>query len=60
MEAELLDSMTGEVLAQVTDKIKGSEKRGKAPAEWQHVEGAFIEWSESLLDYMDRQNERKD
>ncbi|MEE8104616.1 MAG: DUF3313 domain-containing protein [Planctomycetota bacterium] len=60
MEAELLDSMTGEILGQVVDKIKGSEKGGKAPSEWQHVEGAFVEWSESLLDYMDRQNERKD
>lgn len=60
MEAELLDSMTGGILAQVTDKIKGSEKGGKAPPEWQHVEGAFVEWSERLLDFMDRQNERED
>jgi len=53
MEAELLDSRSGERLVAVVDMIRGSHEGHKAPKEWRHVEGAFIEWSGRLLDYMD-------
>jgi hypothetical protein len=57
MEGELLDSVSGEQLAAFTEKITGSAAgKGKAPAEWRHVEGAFQEWANGLLDYMDRKH----
>jgi hypothetical protein len=57
MEGELLDSVSGEQLAAFTEKISGSAAgKGKAPREWRHVEGAFQEWANALLDYMDRKH----
>lgn len=57
MEGEFLDSVSGEQLAAFTERITGSAAgKGKAPAEWRHVEGAFQEWANALLDYMDRKH----
>lgn len=57
MEGEFLDSVSGEQLAAFTEKISGSAAgKGKAPSEWRHVEGAFQEWANALLDYMDRKH----
>ena len=57
MEAEFLDSASGEQLAAFTEKISASAAgKGKAPSEWRHVEGAFQEWANALLDYMDRKH----
>jgi hypothetical protein len=57
MEGEFLDAVSGEQLAAFTEKISGSAAgKGKAPAEWRHVEGAFQEWANALLDYMDRKH----
>ena len=57
MEGEFLDAVSGEQLAAFTEKISGSAAgKGKAPPEWRHVEGAFQEWANALLDYMDRKH----
>ncbi|MHC4136746.1 MAG: DUF3313 domain-containing protein [Planctomycetota bacterium] len=57
MEGEFLDSVSGAHLAAFTEKISGSAAgKGKAPPEWRHVEGAFQEWANALLDYMDRKH----
>lgn len=54
MEGKLIDSTTDEVLAVFEDRITGSAAgSGKVPREWRHVEGAFIEWANRLLDYID-------
>ncbi|MHC4932741.1 MAG: DUF3313 domain-containing protein [Planctomycetota bacterium] len=53
MEAEMIDSATGELVAAAMSRIKGSEEGYKAPERWRHVEGAFREWAQRLLDYLD-------
>jgi hypothetical protein len=52
MEGEFLDSESGERLAAVVDHIEGSAAYRDAPREWRHVEGAFIEWSNLILDWL--------
>jgi hypothetical protein len=56
MEAEMLDAASGERLAAVIDRIRGSEAGYRAPERWRHVEGAFREWSRRILDYIDRKH----
>ena len=56
MEAEIIDAMTGEQLAAVVDRLEGSAAFRDAPSEWRAVEGAFIEWANGLLDYLDSYN----
>ena len=56
MEAEIIDAMTGEQLAAVVDRIEGSAAFRDAPKKWRAVEGAFIEWANGLLDYLDSYN----
>ncbi|MHC4548248.1 MAG: DUF3313 domain-containing protein [Planctomycetota bacterium] len=57
IEGELLDSVSGDQLAAFTEQIAGSAAgNGQVPREWRHVEGAFQEWANALLDYMDRKH----
>lgn len=53
MEAEILDSLTGERQAAAIDRIEGSQAGADVPREWVHVKGAFVEWSNRLLDFLD-------
>ena len=53
LEGELLDSQTGESLGKFISTISGSKKGWRAKDKWLAVEGAFIEWAERLLDFMD-------
>ena len=55
MECELIDSVTGQRLAAAVDRKEGSTKGTEAPEEWRQVEGAFREWAQGLLDFMDRE-----
>lgn len=58
MEAEMTDSVTGEQLAAAVDRMAGSSAgTGDVPEEWRHVEGAFIEWANRILDYIDSRYE---
>ncbi len=58
MEGELLDSLTGEQLAAVVDRIEGSAQGAEnVPELWRPVEGAFREWAQRLLDFMDSYHE---
>lgn len=58
MEAEIVDSVTGERMAAAIDRIAGSQAGRDVPREWTHVEGAFAEWANRLLDYLDIYTER--
>jgi uncharacterized lipoprotein YmbA len=53
IEGELLDAQSGERLLAIVDTIEGSKKGREAQEKWRAVEGAFHEWAERLLDYMD-------
>jgi hypothetical protein len=53
LEGELLDAKSGERLAAFISTIKGSKDGWRAQKKWLAVEGAFIQWSKALLDYMD-------
>jgi len=54
LEVELMDSVTKECLAEAIDRSEGSlAGTGDVPEKWRHVEGAFIEWSQRLLDFLD-------
>ena len=53
LEGELIDSISGESLAKFVSQVSGSSKGYRAEKQWRAVEGAFIEWAERLLDYMD-------
>jgi len=53
LEAELLDARTGEKLAAFISTIDGSKGGWRAQRKWLAVEGAFIEWSNALLEFMD-------
>lgn len=53
LEAELLDARTGEKLAAFISTIDGSKGGWRAQKKWLAVEGAFIEWSKGLLEFMD-------
>ena len=54
IEVIVRDSVTGEELGLAIDREKGSlAGTTDVPREWRHVEGAFIEWANALLDYVD-------
>lgn len=58
MEAEIVDSETGERLAAAIDRIQGSSAGRDVPREWLAVDGAMTEWANRLLDYLDYYNEK--
>ena len=58
LEGELVDSRTGERLLAFVDRIEGSARGTEAEAEWRPVEGAFREWADALLDFLDHWEER--
>lgn len=53
MEAEIVDAASGARLTAVIDRIEGSGAGRDVPREWSHVDGAFVEWANRLLDYLD-------
>jgi len=53
MEGELLDASSGRKLAAFVDRIEGSAAGQNESRKWRQVEGAFVEWSNRLLDYVD-------
>ena len=54
IEVSIVDSQSGREVAAAVDLVTESlAGTGKYKREWRHVEGAFIEWSNSLLDYID-------
>jgi hypothetical protein len=55
IEFDISDSIGGETLAAGVMRIRGSlAGTGEVKEEWRHVDGAFLEWANGLLDYMDR------
>lgn len=55
IEVDIADSVSGDSLTAGVLRIRGSlAGAGQAKREWRHVEGAFNEWANGLLDYMDR------
>jgi hypothetical protein len=58
MEVEIADAATGDRLAAAIDRIEGSQAGRDVPREWKHVEGAFVEWANRLLDYLDYHHDR--
>ncbi len=46
-------SRTNEVLCAAVSRIEGSARGIEAKNEWKAVEGAFYEWSDRLLEFMD-------
>ena len=57
IEGEFLDSVSAERLAAIVDRIEESTSGKEAPEEWRAVEGAFREWAQRLVDYMDSHHE---
>jgi len=57
LEVDFRDSLTNEVLCAAVSRILGSERGKEASEQWQAVEGAFHEWAERLLDFMDSHHE---
>jgi len=53
LEVDLRDAQTGDVLCAAVSRIEGSMRAEGADEEWKAVEGAFHEWAERLLDFMD-------
>jgi hypothetical protein len=55
LEGEIRDAMTGEVILQFVSRITGSTRSELASVreEWKPVEGAFREWADRLLDFLD-------
>ena len=53
LEGELLDAQSGEKLAAFISTVQGSKDGWRAEKKWLAVEGAFIAWSKTLLEYMD-------
>lgn len=58
MEAEIVDSESGVRMAAAIDRISGSSAGRDVPREWLAVDGAFQEWANRLLDYLDYYNEK--
>ena len=53
LEVEFLDARTNEILCAAVSRIEGSKRGREAKDEWQAVEGAFYEWADRLLGFMD-------
>jgi hypothetical protein len=53
LEVDFRDSRTNEVLCAAVSRIEGSARGVEAKDEWKAVEGAFYEWSDRLLEFMD-------
>jgi hypothetical protein len=53
IEGEFRDAVTGEVLVAFVSRIEGSTRGEVAKEEWKPVEGAFREWADRLLDFLD-------
>ena len=57
IEVDFRDSRSGEVLCAAMSRIVGSERGKDAKEEWKAVEGAFHEWADRLLNFMDSHHE---
>lgn len=57
LEVDFRDSQSGEVLCAAVSRIEGSERGMEAKEEWKAVEGAFHEWADRLLTFMDSHHE---
>ena len=54
LEVDFRDAESGEILCAGVSRIEGSERgKGEAKEEWSAVEGAFYEWADRLLEFMD-------
>lgn len=53
LEVDFRDSRTNEVLCAAVSRIEGSERGKEAEDEWKAVEGAFYEWADRLIGFMD-------
>lgn len=53
LEGELRDAETGELFVTFVSRIEGSTRGTEAKEEWRPVEGAFREWADRLLDFLE-------
>ena len=53
LEGVFSDAQTGEVLMRIVSRIEGSGRGEVAKPEWRAVEGAFYEWADRLLTFLD-------
>jgi hypothetical protein len=55
LEGEIRDALTGEVFLEFVSRISGSRRSEleTVPEEWKPVEGAFREWADRLLDFLE-------
>ena len=53
LEVDFRDARTNELLCAAVSRIEGSKRGIQAKNEWKAVEGAFYEWADRLLDFMD-------
>lgn len=53
LEGIFSDALTGETLMRIVSRIEGSGRGEDAKPEWQAVEGAFYEWADRLLTFLD-------
>ena len=57
LEGRLVDGKTGETLVEFVDRRVGSARGEVAGEQWCAVEGAFRQWAEALLDFLDAHQE---
>lgn len=62
IEGEIRDALTGEVFLQFVSRIAGSTRSelDTVAEEWKPVEGAFREWADRLLDFLDTYTKAQD
>lgn len=53
LEGEIRDSLTGTVYVAFVSRIEGSTRGETVKEEWRPVEGAFREWADRLLDFLE-------
>jgi hypothetical protein len=53
LEGEIKDAVTSEILVTFVSRIEGSTRGETAKEEWRPVEGAFREWADRLLDFLE-------
>jgi len=58
LEAMLVDAQSGETLLRLVSRIEGSKRGEVAKPEWQAVEGAFREWADRMLVFLDSFQEK--